>query len=145
MVGCLLVSLDVFGDEPGRIAGLHRVSVRPAYRNSGVAEVIVRAAAELASELGATSVRLLCRREFPETRAWWERHGFRVVGEAPTGQILGRLLPLARAEACSLVGAPAPARSSSGYRSTPGPATGRSGSDAGAPTWAAPTRSPVGR
>ncbi len=94
MVGCLLVSLDVFGDEPGQIAGLHRVSVRPAYRNSGVAEVIVRAAAELASDLGATSVRLLCRREFPETRAWWERHGFRVVDEAPTGQIMGRLLPV---------------------------------------------------
>lgn len=75
-------------------AGLHRVSVRPAFRQSGVAEAMVTAAAELATDLGATRVELLCRREFPDTRLWWGRHGFRVVRQAPLGDIMGRPLPV---------------------------------------------------
>ncbi len=87
IVGCLLLSLD------GRVAGLHRVSVRPDVRQHGVAAVLVRGAAELAVDLGATRLELLCRKEFPETRQWWEHHGFEVCATQELGWTMGRDLP----------------------------------------------------
>lgn len=88
MVGCLLVSLD------GGVAGLHRVSVLPEHRRFGIAEVMVRGAVELATDLGAQWLELLSRREFPDTRRWWERHGFVAVREVNTGFVLRRALPV---------------------------------------------------
>lgn len=87
MVGCLLVGID------GRTASLHRVSVLPAARMHGVAAALVRGAGELAVELGATRLELLCRKEFPQTRQWWENHGFTVCGNEPLGWTMGRDLP----------------------------------------------------
>ena len=88
VVGCLLMSLD------GDLAGLHRVSVLPAHRLAGIAEAMVRGAVELATDLGATTLELLSRREFPATRNWWERHGFHAVREVPTGFVMQRGLPV---------------------------------------------------
>lgn len=87
LVGCLLLSLT------GSLAGLHRVSVLPQYRRSGIAEHLVRGAVELCTDLGARDLELLCRREFPETRRWWEAHGFRVSRDHPDGWMLSRRLP----------------------------------------------------
>ncbi len=88
IVGCLLISLE------GDLAGLHRVSVLPGNRLEGIAEAMVRGAVELATDLGATRLELLSRREFPATRRWWERHGFRAVREEPTGYVMRRGLPV---------------------------------------------------
>ena len=88
VVGCLLMSLD------GDLAGLHRVSVLPSHRLAGIAEAMVRGAVELATDLGATRLELLSRREFPATRNWWERHGFRSVREVATGFVMQRGLPV---------------------------------------------------
>lgn len=88
MVGCMLLQSD------GSLATLARVSVVPEHRRLGIAEAMVRGAVELATDLGATQVQLLARREFPETRGWWERHGFRAVREEATGSILQRTLPV---------------------------------------------------
>lgn len=87
MVGCLLLSVR------GDLAGLHRVSVLPQVRTAGVASALVRGAGEVAVEMGAMRVELLCRKEFPETRAWWEKHGFTVVRLAELGWTMGRELP----------------------------------------------------
>lgn len=86
-VGCLLTSLD------GEVGGLHRVSVLPGQRTHGVAAEMVRGAGEVLVELGARRLELLCRKEFPETRAWWTNHGFRVLREAPLGHVMGADLP----------------------------------------------------
>ncbi|WP_446721135.1 tRNA (adenosine(37)-N6)-threonylcarbamoyltransferase complex ATPase subunit type 1 TsaE [Luteococcus sp. H138] len=94
VVGCLLTSLD------GEVGGLHRVSVLPGERTHGVAAQMVRGAGEVLTELGARRVELLCRKEFPETRQWWQSHGFRVLRPAPLGEILGIELP-ARIEAAT--------------------------------------------
>lgn len=88
VVGCLLMTLD------GDLAGLHRVSVLPGHRLAGIAEAMVRGAVELATDLGATRLELLSRREFPATRNWWERHGFHAVREVPTGFVMQRGLPV---------------------------------------------------
>lgn len=88
VVGCLLMSLDA------ELAGLHRVSVLPSHRLAGIAEAMVRGAVELATDLGATRLELLSRREFPATRSWWERHGFHAVREVATGFVMQRGLPV---------------------------------------------------
>ena len=87
MVGCLLTSLD------GTLGGLHRVSVHPGARAHGIASAMVRGAGEVLTDLGATHVNLLCRKEFPETLVWWRNHGFEIVGEAELGYMLGITLP----------------------------------------------------
>ena len=88
IVGCLLLS-----ERDGR-AWLSRVSVLPDIRRHGVAEAMVRGAVELATDLGRREMELLARREFPETRVWWERHGFRQAGDAATGWIMRLDLPV---------------------------------------------------
>jgi len=87
MVGCLLTSLD------GVVGSLHRVSVLPGVRTRGVAAEMVHGACEVLEELGAHRVELLCRSEFPETRQWWQRHGFEAVRPAPLGEVMGIELP----------------------------------------------------
>ncbi len=87
MAGCLLLSLD------GVLAGLHRVSVHPDHREHGIAAAMVRGAIEVATDIGARRIELLCRREFPETLGWWRTHGFEPVREADLGLILAVDLP----------------------------------------------------
>lgn len=88
VVGCLFLSLDA------DVAGLHRVSVLPDHRREGIAEAMVRGAIEVCSDLGARWLELLTRREFPETRRWWEQHGFRADRDTPTGTIMRRSVPV---------------------------------------------------
>ncbi|GAA1388986.1 tRNA (adenosine(37)-N6)-threonylcarbamoyltransferase complex ATPase subunit type 1 TsaE [Luteococcus peritonei] len=87
MVGCLLTSLN------GTVGGLHRVSVDPEARKHGVAAVMVRGACEVLTDLGARRVEILCRREFPEVKQWWTKHGFSEVGAQPLGWTMGHELP----------------------------------------------------
>lgn len=88
VVGCLLLSLDA------DVAGLHRVSVLPDHRREGIAEAMVRGALDVASDLGARRLELLSRREFPETRRWWEQHGFHAERDTDTGTIMRREVPV---------------------------------------------------
>lgn len=88
VVGCLFLSLD------GEVAGLHRVSVLPTHRREGIAEAMVRGVVEVCTDLGARWLELLTRREFPETRRWWEHHGFVAARDTATGTIMRRSLPV---------------------------------------------------
>ncbi|WP_203569161.1 tRNA (adenosine(37)-N6)-threonylcarbamoyltransferase complex ATPase subunit type 1 TsaE [Aestuariimicrobium ganziense] len=73
---------------------MHRVSVHPDHRQAGLAAAMVRGAAELAADLDARWIELLCRREFPQTLRWWQRHGFTIDREDDLGHILRRRLPV---------------------------------------------------
>lgn len=88
-VGCLLVT---------RVDGtprLGRVSVSPGHRRLGIASFAVRSVLQSLAIGGETRVSLLCRREFPQTLAWWERHGFEVIGEEGDCWVMARDLPVA--------------------------------------------------
>ena len=74
--GCLFLSF-----EPELAGMVHRVSVLPEFRMAGVAQAMVRAAADLALEAGMRRLQLVARRELPELVAWWGGHGFEVIGE----------------------------------------------------------------
>lgn len=87
-VGCLLLSRH---DD---VVRLHRVSVLPSAQNVGVAAVMVRGAAHLASDLGARRIELVARREFPALVRWWQRYGFEIAGEVRQGFLMGRSAPV---------------------------------------------------
>ena len=87
LVGCLLIS-----QADDRI-GLYRVSVLPNAQHEGVAGHLVRGAALLGLDLGATSVEIMARSEFPKLIAWWGGHGFAVEREVPHGVVMSRPLP----------------------------------------------------
>lgn len=87
LVGCLLIS------QHGGTIRLHRVSVLPTTQHLGVAGELIRGAAVLGLELGATRVEILARIEFPQLIAWWEGHGFVVTSEVPNGVLMSRDLP----------------------------------------------------
>lgn len=86
--GCVLVSRE------GRAVRLGRVSVLPDFRRHGIATFVVGVLLEALAEDGEAYVNLLCRKEFAEIRRWWERHGFRLVGDAGNCHVLGRPLPI---------------------------------------------------
>lgn len=87
LVGCLLISVA------GERIGLHRVSVLPDARKHGVAADMVRGAALIGLDLGATSVELMARAEFPELIDWWRGHGFTIERAVDHGYMLARRLP----------------------------------------------------
>lgn len=87
LVGCLLIS------QQDQTIGLHRVSVVPGQRHHGVAAHLVRGAALVGLDLGATRVELVARVEFPELISWWRGHGFEVDREVPHGVVMARALP----------------------------------------------------
>lgn len=87
LVGCLLIS------QHGQTIGLHRVSVVPGQRQHGVAAHLVRGAALIGIELGASRVELVARVEFPELINWWRGHGFAPDREVPHGVVMARDLP----------------------------------------------------
>lgn len=97
--GCLLLTNPVLDDQgtpdrpAQRIAGVHRVSVLPELRQHGLASALVHGAADLALDLGATHVELLSRREFPQTKQWWTKHGFVEHREVPLGWMMRAALP----------------------------------------------------
>lgn len=92
----LVVSDPVAAPDGTRVSGLQRVSVSPRFRGAGLATQIIAQAVLVALELGATHLELLSRREFPETTAMWESHGFLAHRAVALGQIMRRELPIAR-------------------------------------------------
>lgn len=90
-VGALLITFE--DDEVVPTAMLHRVSVRPAHRESGVAAAMVRTAAELVTDSGARRLQLMARAEFPTVIDWWRGYGFEIVRDVPLGHILAKDLP----------------------------------------------------
>lgn len=90
---CLLVS-DPQPDAAGRqVSWLRRVSVLPQYRQLGLSAQIIWAGVQVATELGASHLELVSRREFPKTLAMWQSHGFASDREVETGHVLRRELP----------------------------------------------------
>ncbi len=86
--GVVIVSVD------GPVAGIHRVSVRPAYQRQGIASALVEVAIELLTARGVSAVELVAREEFPLVVAWWRRHGFAEVDREGTSLTLARQLPV---------------------------------------------------
>ncbi|MGD7733543.1 tRNA (adenosine(37)-N6)-threonylcarbamoyltransferase complex ATPase subunit type 1 TsaE [Propionibacteriaceae bacterium G57] len=73
---------------------INRVSVVTEFRHLGLGAAIIRAGVLVATEMGATVVELLARREFPGNRRMWESHGFHAEREHPLGWIMRRELPV---------------------------------------------------
>jgi tRNA threonylcarbamoyladenosine biosynthesis protein TsaE len=88
--GVVIVSID------GDLAGIHRVSVRPAYQRLGIASLMVSVALESLSVRSVRSVELVAREEFPQVVSWWRRHGFTEHGRNGTSLTLSQLLPVSR-------------------------------------------------
>lgn len=90
----LQVSAPLERPDGSWVAGMHRVSVVPEFRRFGVGAAIIRAGAMVASDLGATHLELLSRREFPENLRMWQRHGFAIAREVDLGYTMRRELPV---------------------------------------------------
>lgn len=91
-IGCLFLSTDATSNPP--TARLHRVSVVPSQRRSGLAVTMVHAAAELAIDAGMRRVQLVARRELPDVIGWWRSNGFELDAELDDHRLLlGRALP----------------------------------------------------
>lgn len=73
LAGCLI--LDVEADA----VTLRRVSVLPRHARHRVAVTMVKAALELAADLGCRRAELVARVEFPQLIEWWRGRGFQVV------------------------------------------------------------------
>jgi tRNA threonylcarbamoyladenosine biosynthesis protein TsaE len=86
--GVILVHSD------GAAVRLGRVSVHPDYQRLGVARFMVSALLEVMAARGVAMVTLLARKDFPHLRAFWESHGFTVVGEEGSAWVLSRPLPV---------------------------------------------------
>lgn len=86
--GVVIVSLD------GVTAGIHRVSVRPAFQRQGIASAMVAVVLESLALRGVHRVELTARAEFPAVVAWWQRHGFVETSRERTTLRLTRELPV---------------------------------------------------
>lgn len=89
--GVVLISLT------DGVGGIHRVSVRPHFQRQGIASAMMEVALEELAMLGATSVELTARAEFPQVVEWWQRHGFTERSREGTALTLARRLPICRA------------------------------------------------
>jgi tRNA threonylcarbamoyladenosine biosynthesis protein TsaE len=76
------------------VAGIHRVSVRPAYQRLGIASLMLSVALESLSVRSVRTVELVAREEFPQVVSWWRRHGFTEHGRNGTSLTLGQVLPV---------------------------------------------------
>ena len=86
--GVILVHSD------GAAVRLGRVSVHPDFQRLGVARFMVSALLEVMAARGVALVTLLARKDFPHLRAFWESHGFSVVGDEGNAWVLARPLPV---------------------------------------------------
>ena len=65
--------------------------VDPAHLGAGVGRALWAHAIEVSRQLGASRLRIEAD---PNAGGWYEARGARRVGEAPSGPIPGRMLPL---------------------------------------------------
>lgn len=72
-----------------------RVGVLPAHREQGVASFLIGVILDLLAARGETEVHLLARKEYPQIRRWWERHGFVVDGDEGDCHVMRRALAVA--------------------------------------------------
>jgi GNAT superfamily N-acetyltransferase len=74
-----------------RIAELEHLFVDPPHMGRGLGATLLAACLGLAVKEGARGVRALAD---PQARPFYERQGFRRIGDAPSDAIPGRLLPV---------------------------------------------------
>jgi tRNA threonylcarbamoyladenosine biosynthesis protein TsaE len=86
--GVVIVSIDA------TVAGIHRVSVRPAYQSLGIASAMVSVVLESLAVRSVQVVELVARAEFPQVVAWWQRHGFVEVDRQGSALSMARPLPV---------------------------------------------------
>jgi tRNA threonylcarbamoyladenosine biosynthesis protein TsaE len=86
--GVIIVSVD------HAVAGIHRVSVRPAFQRLGIASAMVTVVLEALALQAVHRVELVAREEFPAVVAWWHRHGFVETARTGTSLKLARQLPV---------------------------------------------------
>ena len=77
-----------------RLVSFQRVSVHPDFQGQGIASTMVRAAGQLASQLGFSDVELFARNEFGALIEFWRRRGFTPARPAPYGVVLTAPLPV---------------------------------------------------
>jgi GNAT superfamily N-acetyltransferase len=75
----------------GDSADLVDLFVEPDQRGSGVGSHLLKAAAETARSSGATRLEIEAD---PYAEDWYRKRGAERIGEAPSGSIPGRMLPL---------------------------------------------------
>jgi len=71
---------------------LFRLGVLPAYQRQGMGRVLTECAEERAMKKGLPCTRLGVRRAMPENRSYYERLGYRVIGETDTGMTMEKTL-----------------------------------------------------
>ncbi len=98
--GGLLATIDgrpagavLFAVDSGTL-GLRRVSVDPRHQGRGVASAMVGCAEEVAVRRGLGRVRLVARKELPETVEFWRRRGYTPVEERAHDLVLAKPMPL---------------------------------------------------
>jgi tRNA threonylcarbamoyladenosine biosynthesis protein TsaE len=74
--------------------GLRRVSVDPRHQGRGVASAMVGCAEEVAVRRGLRRVRLVARKELPDTVAFWRRRGYTAVDEREHDLVLAKAMPV---------------------------------------------------
>lgn len=97
-VGALLLG-DGPSDGPSDGPGpptlvLRRVAVLPEAQSRGVAQALARAAEEVATARGRTTLQLTARAELPGTVRFWTALGYREVSREGTSLRLGKELPV---------------------------------------------------
>jgi GNAT superfamily N-acetyltransferase len=70
----------IFYEPAGECMYLHRLGVLPAFRGSGVGRTLVEAVEARAKEDGYKGIRLGTRIVLSKNRAFYERQGYRLVG-----------------------------------------------------------------
>lgn len=78
----------------GQHLRLGRVCVAEEFRQLGIASFMVEVVLEHQASLGEEIVTLLARKEYPQIRRWWERHGFRATAVEGDCHLMTRALPL---------------------------------------------------
>lgn len=86
--GAMLYAAD------GPVLGLRRVSVHPRFQGRGVASAMVGCAEEDAVRRGLRQVRLVARRELPETVEFWQRRGYCPMEHGEHNLVLMKAMPV---------------------------------------------------
>lgn len=96
IVGNVMIDYSNTQLPPGHAptALLERVSTHPAAQGLGVASALVTFVLSHLAARDAAHVALFVRREFPEIRRWWEKHGFAVTEHFENSWVLRRTVPV---------------------------------------------------
>ena len=88
-----LAGFASFGRQPDGTAEVMNCFVEPALIGTGIGHALMT---ELIARAGAEGIAVMMVDSDPHAEGFYRRHGFRRVGEAPSGSIPGRVLPRLR-------------------------------------------------